>query len=397
MSEDSTETPWQTLERMVAAGARQSVEAFVDGLTSKETARAFSRLDSETQAQLLSLLEPAEAAEVIEEIAETQAVEAIAELPAPEAAAIVDELRSDEQADLLGELPVADSDAILEQMPEPEAASIRHLMEYPADTAGGLMVTEFLSYGKSRTVGDVVDDMRRRSDVYSDYDVQYSYVTGAGEALVGVLPMRDGGEVLPFRNEGFGAHQQFSGLSQRFLDVFAQRFVQQFLFERIDDLAQLALVEPQAFAPVAVLYLHAGVVVVQNVHGYCAARTLGLAVEDPEGIRLPPDGKVHPVEIRVGLVLHHPQLVLVEPDPLASPAFVNRDCCQGARGQFLVTFGALHGGLLWLQVNPDSSYARRQTGQSLEQSCRNTAVSRMAAVNGDPYRYGVEHGPFPLV
>ena len=191
MSEDPTETPWQMLERLVATGSRQSVEAFVDGLTSKETARAFSRLDSETQAQLLSLLEPAEAADVIEEIAETQAVEVIAELPPPEAAAIVDELRSDEQADLLGEMPVEDSDAILEQMPAPEAANIRQLMEYAADTAGGLMVTEYLSYGESRSVADVVDDMRQMSDVYSDYDVQYSYVTDAGGALVGVLPVRD--------------------------------------------------------------------------------------------------------------------------------------------------------------------------------------------------------------
>jgi magnesium transporter len=53
------------------------------------------------------------------------------------------------------------------------------------------MVTEYLSYDENLLVSDVLDDLRRHGARYSDYDVQYAYLTSGDRRLVGVLRLRD--------------------------------------------------------------------------------------------------------------------------------------------------------------------------------------------------------------
>ena len=104
---------------------------------------------------MLTLLDPADAAEVIGEVPEAQAVDLIEDLPPEQAAAIVEELPSDLQADLLGQLEDEETEEILLRMPDREASGVRQLLAYPADTAGGVMVTEYLAYRDDQTVADL--------------------------------------------------------------------------------------------------------------------------------------------------------------------------------------------------------------------------------------------------
>jgi magnesium transporter len=76
-------------------------------------------------------------------------------------------------------------------LPERETDHVKALARYDSDVAGGLMATEILSYAESTTVGEVVDDLRRNSDVYARFNIQYIYVTRNQELLVGVLRIRD--------------------------------------------------------------------------------------------------------------------------------------------------------------------------------------------------------------
>ena len=151
------------------------VEA-LDALPPWEQARAVSRLEESGRAALLGLLPAERAAELIEVVSVTQAVDAVVGLGAHEAAAIVDELPSDIQADLIAELDDADAERILAEMPEGRAESARELAGYDPDTAGGLMIREYLAYYHSLNVSDVIDDLRRHGARYADYDVQYGYV-----------------------------------------------------------------------------------------------------------------------------------------------------------------------------------------------------------------------------
>jgi magnesium transporter len=137
------------------------------------------------------MLEPGEAAELIEALPYSQAVELLEHVPTEVAAAIIDRLPSDDQADLLGEMPPAQAEEILQRMAPEEAADARELLVYPDDSAGGVMVKEFVAYPQSWTAQQVVADLNQHRDAYADYAVQYLYVVDEDQRLVGVLPIRD--------------------------------------------------------------------------------------------------------------------------------------------------------------------------------------------------------------
>jgi len=183
--------PWLRLEELIEAEDSAGLVDALDALPPGEQARAMSRLSEEEQAALFSLLPAERAAELVEIVTVTQAVDAVLELEPDQAALIVDHLPSDLQADLIAELDKDEAEPILRHMPERRAEAARELAAYDADTAGGLMIREYLAYFHSLTVGDVIDDLRRQSSTYADYDVQYGYVTDTQGRLVGVLRMRD--------------------------------------------------------------------------------------------------------------------------------------------------------------------------------------------------------------
>ncbi len=181
----------QALEEKIGTASAGQLLEFIEGLPATDAARAISRLSEEEQTLLLTKLPPDAAAELLDELPDVQAAEMVEHLSAADAAAIVSELPSDEQADLVHDLSAATAEAILSELPSEEATQVRELSKYEDDVAGGLMVTEFLSYSEQATVADVVDDLRQNVEEYRHYEIQYAYVTSSENQLRGVLRLRD--------------------------------------------------------------------------------------------------------------------------------------------------------------------------------------------------------------
>jgi len=191
MSTSMKQRPWEALREVLAAGDVLRLKGFLDDLSPAETARAISRLSAHEQRKLLTILAPGDAAYVIKEVSDAQAVDLIEDLPAESAAAIVDEIPSNRQADLLAELDREDAEAILKEMSPEESEDVRRLLRYDPDTAGGLMITEYVAYKETERVSDVLHDLQGNREEYGDYHVQYLYVVDEGGKLVGVLRMHD--------------------------------------------------------------------------------------------------------------------------------------------------------------------------------------------------------------
>ncbi len=182
---------WVRVEELLHAHDAAGLQSYLDSLPSAEVTRAIVRLSDTDQADLLTLLHPEAAAELLEELPHMHSADIIEDLTAERAAAIVEELDSDHRADVLSELDTEDARAILAEMAPEEAAEARSLMRYDPNTAGGLMITEYLCYPQSLTVADVLQDLRQNAEEYSDFSVQYAYVHSDGDRLVGVLRLRD--------------------------------------------------------------------------------------------------------------------------------------------------------------------------------------------------------------
>lgn len=190
MNEEYEKKPWEQVEDILQRQRPSLLEDYFKELSSGETARVISRLSAPDQQRLFQMLTPEDAADLAEILPVAQVTEVFQELAPETAADILEEMPSNERADLLSTLEEEGAEAIFEHM-DPEAASdARQLVQYPSDVAGGLMITEFLSYPQSATVGDVVVDFQQHAGAYSDYDVQYTYVVQPSGILSGVLRLR---------------------------------------------------------------------------------------------------------------------------------------------------------------------------------------------------------------
>jgi len=194
MAESASETlnaPWHHLEELVERGDHQILHDEIDLLGVRETARAMARTSHETNGQILASLAPEFAAGLLEEMAPAQAADLLNNFDPVKAAAIVGAMESADAADVLRSLNEPIAEEILVHLTPEDAEEARRLSRYPAEVAGGIMITEYLAFPESWSVRQVIEAMRDGSEEYAKYTIQYTYVLREDGSLVGVLPLRD--------------------------------------------------------------------------------------------------------------------------------------------------------------------------------------------------------------
>ena len=164
--------PSLELSRLLEQEGGEAAFDYLHDLPAKEATRAVLLLEPGLQDRLLADMTPEHAAELVENVPEQEAADFMERMSPEAAAAIMEELPSDEQADLLHEMDEDDAEAILSAMDPAEAEEARVLSSYDDEVAGGLMVTEYLEYEQTRTVRDVLEDLRANAEEYAEYEVQ---------------------------------------------------------------------------------------------------------------------------------------------------------------------------------------------------------------------------------
>lgn len=183
--------PWEVISHLLHREEMAALDQYLQHLSSAETVRAVFRLTPDEQERLLTLLPPESAAELIDDVPDAQAAELLDYLEPGEAASIVNEMDSDEAADVLAEMDREDVEEILSLMDADEAAEARQLIGFDPETAGGLMMKEFLSYPGLMTVADAVADIAVQGEDYPIYYLQHVFVVGPTGRLLGVAGLTD--------------------------------------------------------------------------------------------------------------------------------------------------------------------------------------------------------------
>ena len=101
-----------------------------------------SRLDVDTQRQILRRFAPEQVSEIVSEMDSEQSAELVSEMREHRAVSVLNEMEPDDAADIVRELEDDDRDRLLKgmQKSQPEAAEdVLELLEYPEDTAGPIM------------------------------------------------------------------------------------------------------------------------------------------------------------------------------------------------------------------------------------------------------------------
>jgi len=187
-----TEESWESLKGLIAEEKKRRVLEFFESLAPGEVARAISRLEETDRNKLFKVLGPEDAAEILQELPEEQAADVIEDLPEEQAADIVGEFDSDDQADILGAMEEGEAEGILQKMNPDEADEARQLLSFDPNTAGGLMMREFLSFPADWKVSDILSDLEKNSETYSHYEVLYGYIIDKeSKKLLGIIRFRD--------------------------------------------------------------------------------------------------------------------------------------------------------------------------------------------------------------
>jgi len=156
-------------------------------------------IDEESAAELLVDLESIDAAEVLDEMRPESAADVIEELTPAAAAALIAEMTVDQAADLVAALEEDEREAVLALLDVTARGEIAALLQYPVDSAGGLMTTEVAALPVGLTAGEAIETLRRLHDDLGA-NLTYVYVTNYEEQLEGVVSFRD----LVFARPGTG-------------------------------------------------------------------------------------------------------------------------------------------------------------------------------------------------
>ena len=147
-----------------------------DELDERAPILVFRLLPKELAAEVFVEMEPEEQEVLIKSFSDTELRE------------VLEELYVDDTVDLIEEMPATVVKRILRHTDPETRRSVNEILQYPEDSAGSIMTTEFVDLKRDMTVSDAIKRIRRTG---SDKEtINICYVTDTGRHLLGLVSIR---------------------------------------------------------------------------------------------------------------------------------------------------------------------------------------------------------------
>jgi magnesium transporter len=179
------------LEELSAAldsGIFSDVRRMLNGLPAADVAHLLESSPPRFRHLLWQLVETEQEGEVLGELSDELQALFLSKMNAAEVALITEGLEDDDTADILQQLPDRITREILNSMDHQDRARIEQVLNYPDDTAGGLMNTDAITIRARFTLDVVLRYLRRHEEIPEMTD--NLIVVNRNDQLIGLLPLR---------------------------------------------------------------------------------------------------------------------------------------------------------------------------------------------------------------
>nr|WP_128893037.1 magnesium transporter [Erythrobacter sp. HKB08] len=146
-----------------------AVYDLVEPLHPADIADLVELFERDDRARFAAAITDLMSSEVIAELNDFVREDMMEALPADAVAAIAEQLETDDAVQLIEDLDEPDQQAVLAELDDEDRVAIESALAYPEETAGRLMSREFVAVPEHLTVGDLIDYLRERGDVGSEF------------------------------------------------------------------------------------------------------------------------------------------------------------------------------------------------------------------------------------
>ena len=189
MSSDRNRILLESIKRLLRRGAAIHLGKIVNKTHAADLSVVFRSLSLAQQHELFGLISDVEQKGILfSELDEDTFQDLIEDMKLEDTVRILESMPADDVADIIGRLPEEKSKTILDKMKTAESEEVEDLLRYEDDTAGGIMVPDFIALREDVTARQAIESLQtEHSDVEMAF---YLYVVDEYGKLVGVSSLR---------------------------------------------------------------------------------------------------------------------------------------------------------------------------------------------------------------
>ncbi|MFC1881927.1 magnesium transporter [Thermodesulfobacteriota bacterium] len=189
MATDHNRILVESTKRLLRRGATSHLGKIVNKTHAADLSVVFRSLSIAQQRKLFSLITDVEQKGILFSELDTDTFQDLIEdMTIGNIVMVLESMPADDVADIIGRLPEEKSKTILDKMKTAESEEVEDLLRYEDDTAGGIMVPDFIALREDVTAREAIESLQtEHSDVEMAF---YLYVVDEYGKLVGVSSLR---------------------------------------------------------------------------------------------------------------------------------------------------------------------------------------------------------------
>lgn len=187
-SEDRISPLWlERLRAFLAAHRYEDIATVMEPLHAADVGDVLESLDAEERLDLVRVLGDRFDYSALTEVDDSVRFDLMEALPNSEIARGVAGLDSDDAVAILEDMEQVDRDEVLAKLPTFERLSLKRSLDFPEESAGRRMQTDFIAIPPFWTVGQTIDYLRREAELPDEF--YQIYVVDASYQVLGTIAL----------------------------------------------------------------------------------------------------------------------------------------------------------------------------------------------------------------